>query len=605
MNCPTCGNPLPENAKFCNKCGRSIRKETPETPAFPPAPEEKNPVIPTAFHAAEEKEPASSTAFRAPEANLFSSGRAPQSPASEKPAGERPPRPRFDVRTGKPILYDNEGNRVTEPPRPVQSPRPRFDPRTGRPVLNEVPKPAAPVAPRPHYDVQTGEPIVYDAAGNRVSPAPRTTPRPATPAAPQPPMPEPPRRVKAVRPSGGLKAVCIILCVLAALSGLLASVTGVVRTCFRADTVRALVEEADLSALQMTDASGREVSLADYIEQTCRIDFLQEYGIDRNELNTLLDQPFLKRYVGKLLAGYAVSLADGEEPEPLTRNGLVDFLRSNDQQIKQLTGFSFVEYEYAGRLGEIDEYLEEYSLDGIFQSLGFSQAEPEKMALTADVIHNLTGVDLPGEVAGLVPNPEWKLERINEMWVGGDTYNMSIGQGYTQVTTLQIADLISMIVNEGTIYVPHLLKEVRDVVTGEVVEKRTPRILHKADISSQTFRELKKAMRRVVAEGSIRRLFNNKVVSVAGKTGTGEVGYTDRWTSWFASFGPYQAENPEDQVVVVVMIEASNEWEWWAPKASNAIYQGIFANQSYEEVVKTLDIWYLNNGTDVIRRRSE
>jgi penicillin-binding protein 2 len=109
----------------------------------------------------------------------------------------------------------------------------------------------------------------------------------------------------------------------------------------------------------------------------------------------------------------------------------------------------------------------------------------------------------------------------------------------------------------------------------------------------------------VVAEGSIRRLFNNKVVSVAGKTGTGEVGYTDRWTSWFASFGPYQAENPEDQVVVVVMIEASNEWEWWAPKASNAIYQGIFANQSYEEVVKTLDIWYLNNGTDVIRRRSE
>ena len=39
--------------------------------------------------------------------------------------------------------------------------------------------------------------------------------------------------------------------------------------------------------------------------------------------------------------------------------------------------------------------------------------------------------------------------------------------------------------------------------------------------------------------------------------------------------------------------------------ASNAIYQGIFADQSYEEVVKTLDIWYLNNGTDVIRRRNE
>ena len=208
-------------------------------------------------------------------------------------------------------------------------------------------------------------------------------------------------------------------------------------------------------------------------------------------------------------------------------------------------------------------------------------------------------------MAGLVPNPDWKLSRTNEMCVKGDTYNMSIGQGYTQVTTLQIADLIAMIVNEGTIYTPHLLKEVRDVVTGEVVEERKPRILHKVDISSHTFHEVKKAMRRVIAEGSIRRLFNNKVVEVAGKTGTGEVGYTDRWTSWFASFGPYQTEKPEDRVVVVVMVEASNEWEWWAPKASNAIYQGIFANQSYEEVVKTLDIWYLNNGTDVIRRRSE
>ena len=247
------------------------------------------------------------------------------------------------------------------------------------------------------------------------------------------------------------------------------------------------------------------------------------------------------------------------------------------------------------------------SCDVYFWEVGGNYLGPKKIEQYSRMmgLGEKTGVDLPGEVAGLVPNPDWKLSRINEMWVGGDTYNMSIGQGYTQVTTLQIADLISMIVNEGTIYVPHLLKEVRDVVTGEVVEERKPRILHKADISSHTFHELKKAMRRVVAEGSVRRLFNNKVVNVAGKTGTGEVGYTDRWTSWFASFGPYQADNPDDQVVVVVMIEASNEWEWWAPKASNAIYQGIFANQSYEEVVKTLDIWYLNNGTDVIRRRSE
>ncbi len=258
-----------------------------------------------------------------------------------------------------------------------------------------------------------------------------------------------------------------------------------------------------------------------------------------------------------------------------------------------------------GKLNLSDALME--SCDVYFWEVGNRYLGPQKIGQYARMmgLGEKTGVDLPGEVSGLVPSPEWKLERINELWVGGDTYNMSIGQGYTQVTTLQIADLIAMIVNEGTIYVPHLLKEVRDVVTGEVVETSKPQILHRADISSHTFRELKRSMRRVVSEGAVRRIFNNKVVSVAGKTGTGEVGYSDRWTSWFASFGPYQAEKPEDQVVVVVMIEASNEWEWWAPKASNAIYQGIFANQSYEEVVKTLDIWYLNNGTDVIRRRSE
>lgn len=258
-----------------------------------------------------------------------------------------------------------------------------------------------------------------------------------------------------------------------------------------------------------------------------------------------------------------------------------------------------------GKLNLSDALME--SCDVYFWEVGNRYLGPQKIGQYARMmgLGEKTGVDLPGEVSGLVPSPEWKLERINELWVGGDTYNMSIGQGYTQVTTLQIADLIAMIVNEGTIYVPHLLKEVRDVVTGEVVETSKPQILHRADISSHTFRELKRSMRRVVSEGAVRRIFNNKVVSVAGKTGTGEVGYSDRWTSWFASFGPYQAEKPEDQVVVVVMIEASNEWEWWAPKASNAIYQGIFANQSYEEVVKTLDIWYLNNGTDIIRRRSE
>lgn len=79
---------------------------------------------------------------------------------------------------------------------------------------------------------------------------------------------------------------------------------------------------------------------------------------------------------------------------------------------------------------------------------------------------------------------------------------------------------------------------------------------------------------------------------MAGKTGTAEVGLKDRWHSWFAAFGPYGAD-PKDQIVVVVMVEASNPWEWWAPYASDIIFQAVFAGQTYDEAVDTLGLRYL------------
>ena len=65
-----------------------------------------------------------------------------------------------------------------------------------------------------------------------------------------------------------------------------------------------------------------------------------------------------------------------------------------------------------------------------------------------------TGIDLPGELEGFVPTPQWKERRFHENWVGGDTMNLSIGQGYMLVTPLQMADMMAMIVNDGTVYRP-------------------------------------------------------------------------------------------------------------------------------------------------------
>ncbi len=204
----------------------------------------------------------------------------------------------------------------------------------------------------------------------------------------------------------------------------------------------------------------------------------------------------------------------------------------------------------------------------------------------------LSGIDLPGETQGFLPTPEWKQRTQAMIWLGGDTLNMSIGQGYLLVTPIQMANIVSMIVNEGKVFRPHVLKEVRDPVTGNLIQEVEPELLRSTPIRKETFAIVQQAMRGVVTEGTAEVVLTTKAVEVAGKTGTGEAGFEDRWHSWFAAYAPYQTDDPDERVVVVVMVEAENEWEWWAPKAANVIFQGIFADQSYEEAVETIRPWW-------------
>jgi penicillin-binding protein 2 len=204
-----------------------------------------------------------------------------------------------------------------------------------------------------------------------------------------------------------------------------------------------------------------------------------------------------------------------------------------------------------------------------------------------------TGIDLPGEVSGFIPTPQWKERRYHDRWQEGDTMNMSIGQGYTLVTPIQMANMIAMVVNDGKVYKPHVLKEVRDPISGAVEQSVRPELLHESTTDKKVFSTLKRDMRGVISEGTARFPLNIKSVEIAGKTGTGEVGLQDRWHSWFAAYAPYDADSVEEQVVVSMIVEAANPWEWWAPYASAIIFQGIFANQSYEEAVEALGLQYL------------
>ncbi len=203
-----------------------------------------------------------------------------------------------------------------------------------------------------------------------------------------------------------------------------------------------------------------------------------------------------------------------------------------------------------------------------------------------------SGIDLPEERIGLLPTPEWKERIRHQKWVGGDTLNVAIGQGDLTVSPLQMADMVALIANGGTIYRPHLLKETRDPVSGAVIARVQPEVLHTSRVSRETWAVVQEAMRGVVTEGTAAVVITTPAVEVAGKTGTSETNVEEQWHSWFAAYAPYETDTPEERVVVVTMVEASPNWEWWAPKAANLILHAIFSGQSFEETLATLRPWY-------------
>ncbi len=237
------------------------------------------------------------------------------------------------------------------------------------------------------------------------------------------------------------------------------------------------------------------------------------------------------------------------------------------------------------------------SCDVYYWTIGRDHLGIEKIASYAREfgLGKSSQIDLPSQVAGLVPTAEWKEKKYHSKWVGGDTMSCSIGQGYMEATPLQLANMIAMVSNKGVIYKPHLLKEVRDPVTDEVIQEVKPTVLTESTIDSEIWDQIQEALRYTVTDGTPQYPMHNKLVQIACKTGTAEVdGFKDSWHSWLVAYAPYDAP-PEDRVCVATIVEAVNKWEWWAPYATNIIIQGIFAHQTCAEATKELGFNYLVN----------
>jgi penicillin-binding protein 2 len=155
----------------------------------------------------------------------------------------------------------------------------------------------------------------------------------------------------------------------------------------------------------------------------------------------------------------------------------------------------------------------------------------------------LTGVELPGEVPGLIPDDDWKQENKGERWFLGDTYHISIGQGLLSATPLQVNQMTNIVANWGVKCRPTILKDGKADCQSLGIKHENLAIIRQG---------MKAACK---TGGTAWPLFNFKT-EIACKTGTAEVGDGSKDThAWLTAFAP--AENPE--ISITVMVERGGE----------------------------------------------
>lgn len=197
----------------------------------------------------------------------------------------------------------------------------------------------------------------------------------------------------------------------------------------------------------------------------------------------------------------------------------------------------------------------------------------------------LPGIELPDKADGLIPDPDWKRINQGESWTIGDTYIMSVGQGYALATPLQILMSAATVANNGKLMEPTILKEVLDG-EGNVIQQFSPKMRwdlttdpmidvysenstrgcrttgEKKVVQPWVFNVVQQGMRQAVLEGTLKAEFKDVNIAVAGKTGTAE--YCDKYAkalnrcipnnwpthAWTLAYAPF--DDPEVAVIAFV-----------------------------------------------------
>src|SRR5215813_619176 len=252
-------------------------------------------------------------------------------------------------------------------------------------------------------------------------------------------------------------------------------------------------------------------------------------GIDPqnwSELNTSSERPLLNR----ALSG---TYPPGSTFKPFMALAALTFGKRTPQQVISDPGF----FNFGGHVfrddkvgghGVVDMYrsivvscdtyyyvlANDLGIDGISRFMGMLG------------LGSRTGIDMTGEVTGVLPSQEWKRQRFKrpeqQKWYAGETISVGIGQGYNAYTPLQLAGAIATVANNGVMFRPHIVNYVEDIRTRErsAVE---PNPLRTLDLKPEHVAVIKQALIGVNKEGTGARAFTGAGYVSAGKTGTAQV----------------------------------------------------------------------------------
>ncbi|MCL5784726.1 MAG: penicillin-binding protein 2 [Patescibacteria group bacterium] len=182
------------------------------------------------------------------------------------------------------------------------------------------------------------------------------------------------------------------------------------------------------------------------------------------------------------------------------------------------------------------------------------------------------GIDLPGEVDGLIPSDEWKQKNYGQVWYPGDTLHMAIGQGFLLTTPLQVLAQTAFIANNGNLVEPHLVTKITtpddEVVKQFHVEPIVKDIFKKEDLEL-----VKKGLSEVPKDGGTAWPFFTFSVPTAGKTGTAEFGDPKNKThAWYTTYAPVDSPS----ITLTVLVEAGGEGSSVAAPIAKQIYTWYF-----------------------------